>query len=236
MDHNEGWDYTLAVLGIIFGIILCFAGYAVFTPLLISVGFFLGFYVVYTILLTQTTLALWIVILISLAAGVGVGVLTKIFWKVGVFLAGAIGGFLLGNFIQNTTSDGLIGPLWALWLVIAALMLIGGVLAVFFVKPAIIVATAFCGAFGIMAGTDTFIGDQVLFGLDFIHLDDPHRDSDVKTWVVWMFYGLWALLMFVGIIVQTFGPLGDSNHEKRYPKDENIVLLTGEKKTDPINV
>ena len=67
-----------------------------------------------------------------------VGIFTKIFWKVGVFLAGAIAGFLFGNFIQNTETDGLIGPTWGLWLMLGIMMLIMGSLAVFFVRPVVI--------------------------------------------------------------------------------------------------
>ena len=51
--------------------------------------------------------------------------------------------------------------------------------------------TAFCGAFGIMAGADVFIGERVLFGLDFVHLESECGRG--YGWVYGCFVGvLWV--------------------------------------------
>mmetsp|Transcript_40491 Transcript_40491/g.56261 ORF Transcript_40491/g.56261 Transcript_40491/m.56261 type:complete len:239 (+) Transcript_40491:142-858(+) len=223
---TDVWPIVQGALGILIGIVLCFAGYALFTALLFMVGFFLGYVVAYDLLLDETGLWILWVVLISIAAGFVAGILTKIFWKAAVFCAGAIGGFLLASMIQSSTSDGLIDPIWALWLFLGGLALICGILAVIFIRPAIICLTAFCGAFGIIAGIDTCLGDHSVFKLDFVALTskDPHYHLDAKTWVIWVFYSVWLILTFTGIVVQSLGPFGNSDHTEQYSEEKAYLL------------
>eukprot|EP00211_Chloroparvula_japonica_P016506 CAMPEP_0119123182 /NCGR_PEP_ID=MMETSP1310-20130426/3206_1 /TAXON_ID=464262 /ORGANISM="Genus nov. species nov., Strain RCC2339" /LENGTH=189 /DNA_ID=CAMNT_0007112947 /DNA_START=85 /DNA_END=651 /DNA_ORIENTATION=- len=188
----DWWTLAFGILAILVGLALCFIGYRLFLSLLFLVGFVVGYGVCASLLYNYTTFAFWIIFLIGLAAGLVAGILTRILWIIAVFIMGALGGFILGCFILSMGDGALIPVQWGVWLFLGLLMLLCGIVSVFLIKPAIIVLTAFCGGYAIVAGAAALMNDNSLFTPNFVEIYETGTvDIGDKSWETWVLVAVW---------------------------------------------
>lgn len=186
-------SFVFMILTVLFGILSCFWGYRAFKVVLGVVGFGIGAY------LGASTGAYFtggfgvIAVIAGLIGGLIGAALVTIVYFVGIFVLGALFGWVIYTMIAGAVGY---GPQVILLIVLA---LIGGILALFFQKFLIIVSTAFIGSWFIVSGGFSLVGSD--FGpLDLFYA--PIRllrpDGGINTIVVIC----WVALGILGSIFQ----------------------------------
>jgi len=154
---EDGVFGGLAILG---GLFLCFAGFRLFKPAVFASGTFLGYILMYSILLnTDAKDDQVAVVMGSLGFGIVCGLL--LVWmvvcvaKIVLFLLGFLAGFTLAIYIMSWSGETILieSTGWR-WGMIVALSLLCGILAVFVKKFFIIAATAWYGSFFVFYGKE----------------------------------------------------------------------------------
>jgi Domain of unknown function (DUF4203) len=92
METTEIGAIVAACLCILFGLVLCFAGYYLFRITL----FLSAFIGTASLLYTAIPLDPWLAGLIAILGGLAIAMIALCIWPIGVFLVGAWSGFLLG--------------------------------------------------------------------------------------------------------------------------------------------
>lgn len=142
----------------------------------------------------------WVVLVVAIALGVGAGFLVAKLISVGVFILGfwlgAAIGTLLYNLALHKISDE--GSSIILWATIAILGIIAGVIAIRVMEPAIMISTAFVGAYAFVRGISLFAGHypgeyEVVTGLSSGSYEMP-----------WQFYVYFAAIMVLAAIGSVF--------------------------------
>ncbi|KAJ3102798.1 hypothetical protein HDU96_009515 [Phlyctochytrium bullatum] len=136
---------VLGVLAIVGGLIIGVAGFRLYKPTIVIAGAILGSIIGYTILVQVEPEKGYpnrelLLLLGSIAAGALCG----------------LGGFFLAIFILGLKSGGLIQSGLGRGLFIAALVIVGMIIAVKLEKPVVIVSTSFGGAYLLILGVDCF--------------------------------------------------------------------------------
>jgi hypothetical protein len=159
-------SFAFLIVSILFGILACFWGYRTFKIVLGIVGFAAGAY------LGAVAGAFFsggfglIAVITGLIGGLIGAALVSLVYYVGVFVLGALCGWVVYTMIAGAAGY---GPQIIL---LAALALIGGILALVFQKFLIIVSTAFIGSWFIVSGGFSLLGSD--FGpFDLFH--SPER-------------------------------------------------------------
>ncbi|KAF0684917.1 Aste57867_23161 [Aphanomyces stellatus] len=151
---------TAAIIG---GVFVALWGYKLFRPVMFICGFsagaILGYMLAERLFINKDYFetAAWIMFAVC---GLIAGAIVMNIWTWGIFLVGAAAGALLG-FHVNTSFGYLIypsSPQTSLWIFVIVFGLIGGFLASFFERPALIVATSFFGAAAAVWGVGYFAG------------------------------------------------------------------------------
>jgi len=187
------------------GLFLTFFGYRFFRPMLFFAGFALFALIAYigainiSPLAPGDTLKETIYLVVIVIVGFIGGILVAIFWRIGLFVLGAVGGFFLAMFILALAPNGLIpNPLFrALFIVI--LVIICAVLVFKLERPAIIIATSVAGAFLTILGIDFFVHTQFLASMVAFLSSTGTYTADGRTYG--MLAGV-ALLALLGMIIQ----------------------------------
>jgi hypothetical protein len=195
--------HVLWLLAVPVGMVCCFLGYRVFKFVLGIFGFFGG--LVLGNLLAVTFLefegvVLWILILAMGVIGAGLAVGLYFF---GIFIAGAVSGGLLGSIISSQLT---LEPL----IVIIALGLFSGILALLLQKVIIIVSTALVGSWMAVSGGAYFLGrfDPYRF------LQNPSSVFDSFENKELLLVG-WLLLAGLGMLVQFRARATEKKQDKR---------------------
>ncbi len=143
---------AIAALSTIFGVICCFWGFRIFKVMLGIIGFIIGAYFGAHLGAYFTGGFGFVAILLGLLGGIVGSSLVVALYFLGIFVLGAMGGWILGMMITGATGAGIS------ILIIAAIALAGGLLAVFAQKLILIVATSFVGAWYVVSGAFYFMG------------------------------------------------------------------------------
>jgi len=224
-EHSEYFTYTLVGLGMLVGVVVCFLGYKLFKPVLFILGFIIGAGVCYYILWYYTKVGLIVLIGAPILSGIGLGLVLLFVMMAGIFLMGAILGFLLFCVIVSARDGGLIHNSIALWVGMGASALIGGIIALIFQKTLIIFATSFGGAYAVVAGADRFVhgGFSLVIGQ---LLGNSHHliDATYKTYIE---MGACVLLAFIGVIVQFRVTGKNVYHRPQQHEDDGYYALNG---------
>ena len=129
--------------------------------------------------------------------GIVGGVLLVIFWRIGLFAAGGVGGFFGAMFLLALLPI-FLEPIWrALIIVIAAI--ICAFLIFVFERPMIIIATALTGSFLTVLGIDYFARTQFASTMSVFLSSKGQYSPDARTYA--MLAGV-AVLFLLGLIVQ----------------------------------
>jgi len=156
LDLGAGGTVLVALITIAFGLLNCFFGYRIFRFMLALWGLILGAYAGATIAgnLTDGQL-LWVIVGGVLGAIIG-AVLMSLLYFVGVFIVGAAAGALLADAIG--VAIGMDMPT----LVIIIVAVVVGIIALFLQRVVIILATAFTGAWAVVSGGLSLLGDTTV--------------------------------------------------------------------------
>jgi hypothetical protein len=189
---SGGAALLIALVSIAFGLLNCFFGYRIFRIMLGVYGFILGavagFSLVNSVAPDET---LWL-LLGALIGGLLGAALMVVFYFIGVFLVGALAGALLADTI------GLAFGVDLPWLVLIIAAVAAGVMALFFQRYAIILATALSGAWTAVGGTFSLISGRDL-RLRQVFAQAADQRAGVALWIVLV---IWLVVALAGIIVQ----------------------------------
>lgn len=190
-----GFESTaaFAVLTVIFGAISCFWGYRLFRFVLGVLGFFGGAYLAGSIAVHFKGEFGLVAIIAAIAGGLLGAMIVSALYPVAVFVAGALAGWIAGTMIIGAVGR----PLH--YLILIALAVGGGLLALSFERFIIIVSTAFSGSWGIVSGLLFFFGS----GFTSIHiLRNPRLMLTISGSAYWFVLFFWAVLGLAGVLFQ----------------------------------
>jgi MFS family permease len=220
-DKIEWIPAIIAVIAIALGLILHLQGYKMFLPAVAIAGFILGGLIIAGIMESLfegdsgVVVASWIGFIIG---GLIIAALAVMFYDVGVFVVGAIAGFLLAS-IFTTTVGYLINPddpdtILIIFAIIFGL--IGGLLALKFEKPAIILATSFAGAVMVVWGIGYFLGKfPNSADLKSLARQTQNGDLDYDIPGAWWLYLLAIIILTIlGYIFQDRQTKGEILHSR----------------------
>lgn len=157
------YAWLFGTVAIVFGIFFMFFGlkllkFALFVVGLIAtvVVFLLICYLTF-MQTNYTPWCFWLLLTISVLLGVGVGILFTKMVKFAAAILAAWGGFMLGV-LFNETWLYIYGLEWLFWVVTLGCAVICAVLAFLLFKHAIMLSTAFLGAYMFARGISLFVG------------------------------------------------------------------------------
>jgi hypothetical protein len=214
----------VGVLLILTGIIFCFFGRRIYRLTLFLIGFYIGTIIGWVVLNNAGVDNNTIILLVSLAIGLVVGLLFLCCSTVAIWFLGALTGYLLALFILAWASDGVIHSRPGRIILIVILTIVGFLFACLNKNAFIILGTAFIGAYAIILGIDLFVrtgfAESVSAFTDGNH--DVTYETNIKVYL--MLAGMVALFI-VGSLFQFkyhkdhFGPAvgpGPTTGEKRH--------------------
>jgi len=138
--QGEMFDYYMAAAAAL-GLIECFFGYRILRFLLGVIGFILGAVIAGSLGFELSGGSELISIVAAVAGGCVGAYLMYLLYIAGVFVIGAALGFMVVSFVFGLMNE---NPVT--WIVIAS-SVAGGILAVIFQRPMIIIATSFGGSY-----------------------------------------------------------------------------------------
>ncbi len=137
--------WVTGLIAFVLGIAICFLGYRLFRFWLAAAGFVAGAFAGYTLGQQLFTGDVWFVVS-AVVLGLLFAGLAYFLFRVGAILTGSVLGAALTNLLLTAA-----GVLIATWMLIIGAA-IGGVLAGIFLKPYIIIGSAFNGAYLAVTG------------------------------------------------------------------------------------
>lgn len=176
---NENLTLLLSgLISILFGLLSCFFGWRVFRLVLTIAGFLGGFALGASLApVDQQTLQL----VYGLVAGIVGAVLAYVLFAIGVFVAGAGLGIVVGGAIGT-----LLGATNEVTLIIVVVCLVaGGLIALVLQKLMIIISTAFSGAGAIIAGAGL-----IFPAVAVLNNPQPESSAGVIAFVIWLVLGI----------------------------------------------
>jgi hypothetical protein len=147
-------SFPFLILTVLFGILSCFWGYRAFRVVLGIVGFAVGAYLGAGAGAFFTGGFGIVAVITGLIGGLIGAALVSVVYYVGVFVLGALGGWVIYTMIAGAAGY---GPHLILLIILA---LAGGILALFFQKFLIIVSTAFIGSWCIVSAGFSLLGSD----------------------------------------------------------------------------
>lgn len=223
-DGVKAGGSIIAILAIVVGLFVCFAGYRYFRHALFVCGFVGGGVLIATIVehsfddKSWMTTASWIGFVVG---GLVIGSIVAALYELGIFAAGAAGGVFLA--IALNTSIGYkiypSNPNVVLIILMVILGILAGVLALKLEKPVLIVTTSLFGAGVLVWGAGYFAGDYPNAD-DLKHYRSQSSNGD---WVYdipsawWAYLAAMAVLFIVGMLVQ-FNKTGRDQQYHRLAK------------------
>jgi hypothetical protein len=200
MQHAEIVSYVLCGIGIVVGLIFVFFGYRLFRPVLGIAGFVVGCGICFEVLYYHTHIAGWLLIGVSIVAGIIVAVVSMFLVEVGIFVLGAVLGFLLLSLVIGSHDKGLIPSRTVQYILMGAVPFASGVLALIFQKFLIILATAFAGSYAVIVGIDRFVKGGFSQVIPHMIADKTDQiDANYKTWIE---IGACVVLFLIGTFIQ----------------------------------
>ena len=217
--HLQASTVIAAVISIIAGLLLVFAGYKLTKAALFVAGFYLFAAIAQLILVRANTgisTNAWAVFGVSCAAGILGGLLAMWLFRAGLALLGGAAGVALACFILSV-SPRMFSERWQADIFILVFFIVGAIAVAIIAKPALIVCTAFFGSFLFMLGIDllsphgfTEAYRQLIYGhqFDFNAIGkNPVLIAELVSILV---------LTLAGIVVQT----KTTSHNKKHPKQQ----------------
>ncbi len=147
-------SFLFMILTLLFGILSCFWGYRAFKVVLGVIGFAAGAYLGASAGAFFTGGLGVVAVITGLIGGLIGAALVSVIYYLGIFVLGALGGWVIYTMIAGAAGYG------PHLLLLVFLALVGGILALFFQKFLIIVSTAFIGSWCIVSGGFSMLGSD----------------------------------------------------------------------------
>lgn len=190
---SVGNMYIFALLSIFIGILSCFWGYRIFKIILGIIGFILGAYLAGSVGIYFTHHIGLVTIIAAIVGGIiGASLIASLYY-VGIFILGAVGGWLLGVMITGAAGH----QIHLVLLIVIAIAC--GILAVIFQKLIIIVSTASYGSWNIVSGLFAFFGGGFTTIRVFRYPAILLNYGGSSYYLILLF---WLLLTIAGVIFQ----------------------------------
>lgn len=175
------WVIMMAVL-IVIGVLYCAAGYKLLRGMIALNGFLLGSLISLLVFQMTTTMAQWLMIVLSIAIGVAAAILSYVLFRLGLFLFVAVSGFfvvgsMLGTFMQEE-------QFWIMFGIALAAGVLAGIGAFIFSRQIIIVVTALGGGW--------LAAEALLAGILY----------EAGTLPVWLLWTVSVVFMLLGCWIQ----------------------------------
>jgi len=212
--QNTKLTAVRVIIGIILiavGIFYCFFGRRFFRVTIFLLGFYVGAVIAWIILENAEPDGGYagsegasdaIILVVSIVAGFLFGAIFLCFSTLVLWLLGGLAGYVLALFILSFGSGGLIHSRAGRIVFIVVLIITGIVFTIFFTDLAIILGTAFIGAFSIILGIDMFARTGFTETVTSMQVSDHDSiEYHVGGRVVGMLIGLFVLFV-LGTIVQ----------------------------------
>ena len=209
---NKCW-YIFGFVFMGIGGFLCFYGHVLlwFTNVLVT-SLFCCFVINMLVLkifpsLIKTELSLWILIIVSLLIGVGVGIIIKKLKKKKTFAAmlGASMGYTLAIFLYQIIQSLILWNPQVIYYIIIVIFIVGGAIYGYFCKnSALILGTVVLGGYIAMRGVITIFGQFIDEGqfVDLIKTGETEQLKEIRNGWTFLYLGLWLLLMVGGVAIQ----------------------------------
>jgi len=218
----EQYYWLWGAIFIVVGVFLTFLGRKLFLAAVFIAGFVLTgiifLAVCYGTFLSDNSedWVGWLMLSLSIVLGIIVGVLLVKYSKFAAAVIGAWAGYILGLFL-NDLALWPIGLAWVFWVVNVGCALVCAILAFIFFNPAVILGTAFIGAYALMRGIGMYAG-----GFQNEYTIATEISSGATDNILWTTYAylVGVLIMFIiGSIVQfkMFNKMREE--EKMHPYD-----------------
>ena len=197
IDWNAPLDapavVAIALGSLVFGLFNMFLGYRFFRVMLGVYGVVWGSLLLSAAATNVLGQEIWVFVVFGLLGAIAGVMLAMPFYRVGIFVVGATaGGLFLGLLLAGF---GVELPVWVNSLVVVA----SGVVVLVGKRPALIVATAWNGAWASAAGVLTLISGQILpYQLPLNPPATPGRGG----WVLFLAIGIALVLAVVGATIQ----------------------------------
>jgi len=219
-----GGSIGLIALGILF----VFIGYRVIRVILFLNGVLIAFGVTFLVLVNKTHLSIWLIFLIAGGAGLIGGFIFVALMFVGIFCIGALLGLALAAGVLATPlgTKLLTGNL-ATFLTCGIAALGGGIIALVFQKILVVLGTAWGGAYMIGTGLDILLIHSG-FASVIPELISQHHlpvSGDNLNWKPIIVLGGVLVLAIAGAVVQFCWTVGNYDHRRKKPRDEEFNLL-----------
>jgi len=203
---NFTWEEAVfACLCMLAGLFLCFLGLKIFIATVVLAGVFLGYVIMYAILINCDVTNEAALVFGSLAFGIVFGVIMvfmlKKFLKGVLFLIGFLAGFFFAIWILSwASSEGhsIESDAWR-WVTIILIAIIGGIITVALPKILIAVGTSMFGSYLVFYGIDIFAQTGYADAFRVILSGDPHLPFDDVMYAMLACNGV---LCGLGILVQ----------------------------------
>ncbi|CAG8463532.1 10926_t:CDS:2 [Dentiscutata erythropus] len=211
---------VVGVILIVTGVIYCFFGKRVYRLTLFLIGFYIGAIAMWIALSNNeppqgfggATASPTIILLVSLAAGLILGMLFVCCAEFAIWLLGALAGYLFALFVLSWASNGVIQSKDGRIIFIIVCTTIGLLLTCCFFDTIIIVATAFIGAYAIILGADMFartgFSQSVVSFLNG-NTNIPPYETNTKIYVM---LAALVVIFIIGVLFQL-----RSHNEKFWP-------------------
>ncbi|KAH7462687.1 hypothetical protein KRP22_009524 [Phytophthora ramorum] len=211
-DSSDGMDVNgviLAVGALLVGALLAVAGYRLWQTTVYALGFLGGGVVIAVIFEkvfkdeTWVLTASWIAFVLG---GILVGYICMYLYWVGVFFGGAVAGAALGILINTSFGYKFAPshPATVLIVLVALFAVVGGAVALWLQKPALIAGTSFVGAFLLFWGIGYFAGNYPTFNdLERFRTYNSSGDLVYSIPGAWWGYLIGTLVVFgLSMVVQ----------------------------------
>ncbi|MCQ2820627.1 MAG: TMEM198/TM7SF3 family protein [archaeon] len=189
--------FLLAMGGKLFKIIICImCGLAL--SLIASI-------LIFSLFTVETELQFWLIIGIPFVIGVLIGILLLKIIKIAIFIQGACAGYPFGILLYQLVIKFVSWrPDILYWIVIIVCMIVFGILALLFLKLAIIVSTSIIGGYMVIKGFSFFFGkfpdESELIAL--IKAKEKEQLKEIMTYHVYIYLVAWIILTVGGIMLQ----------------------------------
>ncbi len=184
---------TNALVGLLIaiGAIQCLYGYRAFKVVLVLVGFILGYALAFTAIDTMFHHK-YAAFFVGMVAGVVAGSLINNVYLIGVFVVSALFGGAVALQLYAIAGE---HPEPTMLFIFA---LLGGLLALFFQKLMIILATALSGAWGVVAGIAWF-ATAAINPVSIASVQKVFRAEDAQGYII---VACWLVLGIIGVLFQ----------------------------------
>jgi len=231
----EPFVICTSIVCVIAGFILTFFGYRLFKFALFVGGFFIGCSICFPLLSLYASIGFVFTVIVSIVSGFVLGLTLVYLVRFGIVLLGAILGFLLYVHLNALQNGGLVHPIVGHYSLLAALPILGAILALIFQKALIIITTSFGGAFMIVGAYDyitlggfSMVLPQVLNGQDAkIYVDAK------KTYIE---FGVIGFIFILGLLIQYTRTSKGFDHRKNSKKLQDGYAPIGDSKSSTDNI